>query len=339
MKISVAIPAYNCARTIGMALDSVLAQTRRADEILVVDDGSIDETASILDSYRPHATILSQQNSGTAVARNVLCERAQGDLVAFLDSDDLWHPEYLETQAGLFEAHPRAAAFFTGHVDLFGYGTVPWVRDPDADAQVEVIASLDFIKCYNARPGPFNMSFCCVSKAVLNSIGRHPFNGATASSRPWAEDCYFHNRLALGGPVVYFSRKLAAYRLNPGSLSWDQLKWTEAQMTALEQLVNLGRTLEKSYRNAFRAILSSKRRTHAKILLGAGKVSEARSEFLTSIFQKLLDPVSIAKSATLLLVSYLPRVIQPKWPPMYREYKEPPATVSAPRTSGASQTF
>lgn len=319
MKISVVIPAYNSARTIRMTLDSVLAQTRPADEILVLDDGSTDKTVSILNSYCKHITTIKQQNSGPAVARNVLCERARGDLVAFLDSDDLWHPEYLENQKRLFQTHPQAAALFVGHVDLVGYGAIGWNPRPDAGARAAIVESLDFVTRYNAHPGPFNMSYCSVPKAVLERIGTQPFGGNTSRSRPWAEDCYFHNRLALEGPVVYFPRRLAAYRMNSGSVSWDQLRWTAGQVSALEFLAtnyNGG----QAHKGAFRKILSSKRRVHAKVLLGVGRKADARGELRRSISNALPHPAAVAKSMMLLFASYLPQTLQPKWPPRYRQY-------------------
>src|SRR4051794_23550692 len=122
MKVSALIPTYNSAATIRGTLDSVLAQTAPADEILVMDDGSTDSTVSILESYRPRITVLQQRNGGVAQARNMLCARATGELLPFLDHDDFWHPDYLKTQRQLFPNHPRPVAFFTGHATLYGAG-------------------------------------------------------------------------------------------------------------------------------------------------------------------------------------------------------------------------
>jgi glycosyltransferase involved in cell wall biosynthesis len=89
MKITVAIPAYNSAATIRETLDSVFRQTVAPDEILVVNHRSTDATHAILDSYGSRITAIHQENAGVASARNLLCTRANGDLVAFLDGDDL----------------------------------------------------------------------------------------------------------------------------------------------------------------------------------------------------------------------------------------------------------
>jgi glycosyltransferase involved in cell wall biosynthesis len=316
--ISVLIPAYNCARTIRMTLNSVLRQTLLPDEILVVDDGSTDDTPSILDSYGSQITVISQRNAGAAAARNVLCRRARGNLIAFIDSDDLWHPQYIETQNGLFRAYPNAGAFFTGHVDFSGSDDFAWdKREVDARTETQLIEPLEFLKRYNAAPGPFNMSFCCVSKRVLSMLGDKPFKAGVA------EDCHFHNSLALCGPIVYASKELAAYRIIAGSLSADRVKWTGAVVGALELLEKRYRnSSESGYHKVFAAALSSDRRSYAKLLLGRGRASEARRQLNSSVASDL-HPASLAKSLTLLLLSYLPKAMQPRWPSSRRG--SPPA--------------
>src|SRR6202011_4481710 len=150
MKISVLIPAYNCAATIRATLNSVLQQTSAPDEILVMNDGSTDNTASIVESYKDRVTLFSQPNGGIASARNELLARATGDLIAFLDSDDLWHPKYLEVQRTLFKKHPEAVAFWTGHVNFYDDGDYQWMSEPsDIGGNVELIAPLDFFERYN----------------------------------------------------------------------------------------------------------------------------------------------------------------------------------------------
>ena len=86
MKVSVLIPTYNSASFIQITLESVLHQTIAPTEILVMDDGSTDETISILGSYKPRISVFQQRNRGVADARNELCRRARGDLIAFSGS-------------------------------------------------------------------------------------------------------------------------------------------------------------------------------------------------------------------------------------------------------------
>src|SRR5215469_253050 len=108
MKFSVLIPAYNAADTIDEALQSVFAQTVRPHEILVVDDGSTDATGTIVARYKERVQYFRQANAGVAGARNALCARTGGDVIAYLDADDAWQPRYLETQKKSFEETPQA---------------------------------------------------------------------------------------------------------------------------------------------------------------------------------------------------------------------------------------
>lgn len=102
--VSVVIPTYNRAGTIRTAIDSVLAQTYPHTEIIVVDDGSTDETYQLLKTYQQERKIiyLTQGNSGPAAARNHGIKMAHGEFVAFLDADDHWLPEKLAKQMPLF---------------------------------------------------------------------------------------------------------------------------------------------------------------------------------------------------------------------------------------------
>lgn len=108
--VSVIITTYNAEKFIEQALDSVLHQTYRHIEILVVDDGSTDGTAAILERYQPHVRTLSQPNSGVCVARNRGAAETRGSLLAFLDADDVWTPEKIATQVAAFAKHPHVGA-------------------------------------------------------------------------------------------------------------------------------------------------------------------------------------------------------------------------------------
>ena len=107
--ISVVIPAFNVGKFIARTLDSVLAQTRAADEIIVVDDGSTDNTAEVVRSYGTKVNFIQQDNAGASTARNTGIKAAQSEWVAFLDGDDEWLPEKLEVQLSLPERNPEWA--------------------------------------------------------------------------------------------------------------------------------------------------------------------------------------------------------------------------------------
>jgi glycosyltransferase involved in cell wall biosynthesis len=108
--ITAIIPAYNAQRTLEPAIRSALEQTRPPDEVLVIDDGSRDRTASIARAAGETVVCISTANRGVAAARNAGLERARGDLVAFLDADDLWEPVKLERQLEAMSRAPRAEA-------------------------------------------------------------------------------------------------------------------------------------------------------------------------------------------------------------------------------------
>lgn len=119
-KISVIIPTYNSAKYIGEAIESVLAQTYPVHEIIVVDDGSTDDTVEIVKKIasrpmtyelRPKILYLHQDNRGPAAARNTGIRSATGGYIAFLDSDDLWLPDKIEKQIVLFERSDYAMVY------------------------------------------------------------------------------------------------------------------------------------------------------------------------------------------------------------------------------------
>lgn len=110
--ISVVIPCYNQSRYLRLALSSVLAQTRPADEIIVVDDGSTDDTAQVAAEFKESVRYIWQANQGLAGARNTAIVQATGEYIAFLDSDDEWLPGFLESMLTLIAENPNAAVFY-----------------------------------------------------------------------------------------------------------------------------------------------------------------------------------------------------------------------------------
>jgi glycosyltransferase involved in cell wall biosynthesis len=105
--ISVLIPAFNAARFLAAALESVAAQTLAAREAIVVDDGSTDGSAEVAARF-PFARVFRQENRGASAARNRAAAEARGDHLAFLDADDLWKPEKLARQMAVLAARPEA---------------------------------------------------------------------------------------------------------------------------------------------------------------------------------------------------------------------------------------
>ncbi|MEJ2610102.1 MAG: glycosyltransferase family 2 protein [Candidatus Thiodiazotropha sp.] len=157
MKVSIIIPTYNYAQFIKESIDSVLLQTYRDFELLIIDDGSTDDTEEIVTEIRDsRLKYIKIPNGGVSVARNKGLELAQGEYIAFLDADDKWHPEKLELQVRIFNEYPEIGLVFTDFLrfdesevyknSLFSY--VPELdticKDPVLDGRGYVITSDTF---------------------------------------------------------------------------------------------------------------------------------------------------------------------------------------------------
>src|ERR1700742_1301469 len=107
-KVSVIMPAYRVAEYIGVALDSILAQTLDDYEIIVVNDGSPDgqELEQGLAVYHKHIVYIEKPNAGPSAARNTAIRHARGEFLAFLDADDYWEPDFLARQIAFFDRYP-----------------------------------------------------------------------------------------------------------------------------------------------------------------------------------------------------------------------------------------
>ena len=112
-KVSVIIPAYNAARYLPEAIDSVLTQTYQDCEIILVDDGSTDDTAEVVSRYGTRVTYVQQSNQGVGAARNTGIDLARGDYLVFQDADDVLLPGKLEVQASFLDQHPDVDAVFS----------------------------------------------------------------------------------------------------------------------------------------------------------------------------------------------------------------------------------
>jgi glycosyltransferase involved in cell wall biosynthesis len=213
MRISVVIPTYNCAHFLGQSLDSVLRQTRPADEIILVDDGSADNTEALVRTRYPEITYLRQENAGASAARNAGIRAAKGDLIAFGDADDLWHPQRLEIQAALFTADPTVAVV---GCKMLGFST--------NNSKTESVDWLDDVSCQEIREISFGFAFArggglpvqtwLVKRMIFDKIG------LLDTSLPVAEDLDILLRL-LSHPysAKILMKPLYAYRNHPQSLS------------------------------------------------------------------------------------------------------------------------
>lgn len=168
--VSVVIPTWNRATLLRRALDSVLAQTVQPAEIVVVDDGSTDDTAAVVASYGARVRLLRQANAGVAAARNAGIAAARHELIAFLDSDDWWRERYLERVLPPL-ADPDVICCFANrtwtsrmHVDRFAQLGLVLPQDPCVFAEPAAVLTL-------ARGSPLSGSSCVYHKAALAAVG------------------------------------------------------------------------------------------------------------------------------------------------------------------------
>ncbi len=154
--VSVIMAAYNGESLIGESIESVLAQTYEPIELVVVDDCSSDGTATVVEHYvrrYPGRVRLSRKDSraGPCRRRNDALDLAQGELIAWLDQDDLWLPEKIERQVALLASRPDVGLVYTGYeaFDSDSGEVLPW-RDPSIEAEGDVLAPLFVNGCFIA---------------------------------------------------------------------------------------------------------------------------------------------------------------------------------------------
>ncbi len=123
MRFSVVIPVYNKANTIEMSLNSILSQTEKDFEIVIVNDGSTDGIGNVLSKY-DGITVINQENGGVSVARNTGIKSAKGNFVCFLDADDIWKEDHLSTLSSMIDEFRGESYFITSHTVVNPDGTV-----------------------------------------------------------------------------------------------------------------------------------------------------------------------------------------------------------------------
>jgi len=221
--ISVVIPNYNYGRFIKQCITSVLEQTYTNLEIVVVDDGSSDESLDVLSHFSNQITLYSQTNSGVNSARNLGIERAKGSLVALCDSDDYWHPTKLESQILMLSLNPDAA-LISCSVQEFG--------SHESDYLIRHALKIGYLeKEYALNPGvawvPNAPSTSLFYRSAAFSCGL--FDETLHGN---AEDWEFFARLSSMGEFVsvqkplVFARQHLESRSNTSLLRWykDNLK-------------------------------------------------------------------------------------------------------------------
>ena len=206
-RVSVIIPTYNAAPFIARTLNSILEQDFSDLEVVVVDDGSTDDTTVIVDGFESRVRLIRQQNAGVAAARNRAIAEARGDLIAFLDHDDVWYPGKLRRQVALLDSRPEVGVVYGNaqFIDLEDKRMWTYLSAPRLH-RGRVLLPL-FLDCF------IPLLTAVVRTKLIARIG--------AFSPRWhiAEDYDLFLRAAEVTEVDYVDGIVAGYRIHPGNLS------------------------------------------------------------------------------------------------------------------------
>ena len=215
--ISVVIPSYNSASTLGRALSRVYAQTVAVKEVIVIDDGSSDETRQLVVEKFPLVKYVYQNNQGVSAARNNGIAQAQSEWVAFLDADDLWLPDKLECQLAILNRNPKACFITTG-------------RYYEKEGETNIINwtfrwRFDKLLSHNR----VHTSSTLVKREVFEQIGR--FDSRLKTGEDWDLWLRIVNRF----PSYGTTQKLVKRERVTGSLSENRLRIYLNNITVLER--------------------------------------------------------------------------------------------------------
>ena len=273
--VSVVIPSYNRAHYLPRAVASVMAQTAPVDEIIIVDDGSTDDTESVVRGLEGPIRYFRKPNGGAASARNLGIREARGPLIALLDTDDVWLPEknarlvdVLETRPEVVLAHSAAAI-----IGPDGRPTGAIWGKPAYDGWVR--KKLLFANGVNA-------SSVLVRKGVLEAVGGYD------EGFPLLENWELWLRVSRHGEFAYVAEPLVQYRIHDG----NSIRDLERVERAFERFVDKHLNAESSQIPPAlrRRILAHHQRAMADALTGRKDYAGARRAFLRSLMNHPLQP-------------------------------------------------
>jgi glycosyltransferase involved in cell wall biosynthesis len=322
--VSIIIPTYNRARQTISAVESVLAQTYPNFEIIVVDDGSQDDSAQAIERFIDQrrngshlVSFLSQPNQGASAARNTGISRARGEYIAFLDSDDSWEPEKLACQVETLEQFKsEAAACFTDArlVNDFGMD-VSSFQTHGRNYKQPIGIDRDVIKSLAESFSGFWVSTLLARADTLREIG------GFSSNISFVEDRDLHFRLALVTSVAYVNKQLVRIDRTPSPCGasvrpWDKVEVQFRQQQQMyERWLGMGDRLPPELRSTVASSLGALYSHWANWYLENRRYEEARQAVSKAVEYKAAVGTRI-KWAMTWLAPRLARKITPKTRPI-----------------------
>jgi len=242
--VSAILPVHNRASWIARAVTSVLSQTYPALELIVVDDGSTDDTRSVLDRFGSRVTVLCQEHAGVYAARNLGLGRARGELVAFIDSDDVWLPDRLSRQVPLLQ-RPQVGLVFGDATHVAG----------NADATTP-----SGLTCFQVTPprrglvaAHFAWGNFVPTSTVLARRRCFEESGEFSLAAPVSADYLKWFQIALRHEFDYTVGPLAEYTIHPSGISQDLGQSLRARIQLFSD--ELARTADPTTREVLRRLL------------------------------------------------------------------------------------
>lgn len=271
MNISVIIPAYKAANTIARAIESVLAQSYAASEIIIIDDGSPDHISEAIAPYAERVTLLQKKNGGAASARNLGIDLATGDLIAFLDADDYWEPCKLERYVALYEKNPELGLTCGRYFN----------EEPGKSREMIALKRVEFDRVARPRgPEAFEWAARCWTGTVVvrrDVLGEERF----VSGLEPAEDRDLWVRLICKAPVYCLSEPLAT-----AVLEQDSLSRTNIDRDCRNMLKVVERHRELLGKKATRKWMTHVYFRHSAILLLQGRPRDAVSPAFSRLIRQ-----------------------------------------------------
>jgi glycosyltransferase involved in cell wall biosynthesis len=235
-KVSVILPTYNCAKYVGAAVESVLKQTYTNYELIIINDGSTDDTDEVLAQYISNNTILyiKQENKGHAGARNTGMTAATGTFIAFIDSDDIWLPEKLEEQIRACENDTEIGLV---HCNVYGFG-----ENHDAQVrnslltkeQIDEYSGYIFDNLYT-RKIIITTTTVLIRKQCIDDVGMFDEN----LTRYGSEDRDLFLRILWKYKAKYVNKPLAMYRNRSDSEGQNYEKMIKGQKYVYDKISSL----------------------------------------------------------------------------------------------------
>lgn len=279
--VSIVIPTYNSAATLAQTLRSCQQQTYPQTEIIVIDDGSSDDTVAIAESFAQNQNnenirIITQANSGPAVARNRGVEEANGAWVQFCDSDDILLPTKIEQSARLLAQHPQAALAYTQ--------MQPVAADDLTPLDVPPVPDVDFFKqddCFcrilQANGSPIQTSTWLVRKAAFVEVGGFRDDPQMHVGEDWE----FLLRLSARYAFVGVPEILVQYRQQRDeALSTDPYTMATGRLQAVRYAGEIPRLHECMDEAAYARLLAGRYHVRGAVNWRRGNRSQARDDFL-----------------------------------------------------------